>query len=84
MGYGHDGNKPQNLVVTMEKLKQLWDFLDGRKTTIGSVFLLAGHILGRFPTTQVLGGILTEIGTYITTGGLFHKAVKAAGDTAKG
>lgn len=68
----------------METCKRWWNFLNGRKTTIGGAFLLAGQILGRFPKTQIVGEILTEIGMFITAGGLVHKGFKVATDTAKG
>lgn len=62
----------------MGKVREIWDFLDEKKTAIGGALLLAGHILGKYPQTAAAGAILEEIGAYITGIGLTHKAVKAA------
>lgn len=62
----------------MDKLQAWWDFFDGKKTAIGSAFQLAGHLLEKYPQTAVAGSICSEIGFYLTAGGLLHKGYKAA------
>ncbi len=62
----------------MKILREIWDFLDEKKTSIGAVFMLVGHVLAKSPSTAVAGEVLSEIGMVITTGGLIHKGVKAA------
>lgn len=62
----------------MEKLKQFWEFLDGKKTAIGGALLVTGNILRRFPATAVAAEIVSEVGMYLTGFGLIHKGVKAS------
>lgn len=62
----------------MGKFREIWDFLDEKKTAIGGALLVTGHILGKFPQTAVAGAILQEIGMYVTGVGLAHKGLKAA------
>jgi hypothetical protein len=62
----------------MEKLNQIWEFISGKKTAIGGALMIAGNILSRFPQTLIAGGIVSEVGMYLTGIGLVHKGVKAA------
>lgn len=61
----------------MEKVQAWWDFLNGKKTAIGSALMIAGNILSKFPQTATAGSILLEVGTYLAGFGLVHKGVKA-------
>lgn len=61
----------------MNFINQLWNFLDGKKTAIGSVCMIAGHIMGKYPQTATAGSILEEVGMYASGAGLGHKAIKA-------
>ena len=60
----------------MKNLNAIWKFLDGKKTAIGGALMVVGNILGKFAETAVLGGIVSEVGMYLTGAGLAHKTTK--------
>lgn len=62
----------------MGTVREIWQFLDEKKTAIGAGLMVAGKIMQRFPQTAVAGSICEEVGLYIAAGGLMHKGVKAA------
>lgn len=61
----------------MDKVREIWAFLDEKKTAIGAGLMVAGKILQRFPETAVAGSICEEVGMYVAGFGLAHKGVKA-------
>jgi len=58
----------------MNFLKKSWHFLDGNKTKIGAVVLLAGK--GLTTVGVSVGPLVEEVGTALTGLGLTHAATK--------
>lgn len=63
----------------MNALYKTWDFLNGKKTIIGSLLILAGKALNYFGYPEY-GNPIQAIGTTFASLGLTHKAGKAAND----
>lgn len=57
-----------------EFFSKVWDFLDGNKTTIGTVIAYGA----RFIPEPTVATIVENIGLAIAGGGLVHKAQKSA------
>ena len=61
--------------------QKIWDWLDGNKTLIGTVLLVA--------TPMLLGehtfgyDILMWLGGFLTAGGVVHKVLKGTSNTGK-
>lgn len=66
----------------LKTLKALWDFLSGKKTTIGAILMLIAQVVGMLgysewkPVIETLIEILMDAGVITAAVGLTHKAVK--------
>lgn len=72
----------------METLTKFWEFLNGKKTTVGAIILFVAVFLNEVvvgiwgvDTSEIHKAIqtLNWIGMPLTAGGVFHKAVKPKG-----
>lgn len=57
----------------MKKLNIIWQYLNGKKTVIGSSLLLIADFL---PSGSKMQALCRFLGTVLTGSGLAHKAVK--------
>ena len=60
----------------MESLNNIWEFLNGKKTAIGSILMIAGQAMEMIPATLPAAKVVSYLGAAISTGGLLHKATK--------
>ena len=60
----------------MQKLKEVWEFLNGKKSVIGGSFMFLARLMEMFGFDGALTQALSDLGMAIMTVGFGHKAMK--------
>jgi hypothetical protein len=64
----------------VEKLRAIWQFLDGKKTAFAAAYwFIVSNVDVFFPkgVPDNINSVLVQIGAYLTFAGLGHKAIKS-------
>ena len=75
-GFVQTVHRNQTNKESMDKIKKAWEWLSGKKTTIGAILYVISSIAEQFAATQPYANAIRKALEFWFAGSLAHKGVK--------